>query len=1165
MSFLRVILRSLSHHWRSNLALALGIAAATAVITGALLVGDSVRGSLRRLTIERLGRIDEVVLSERFFRTELAVELQSNAEFQEHFSEAVPAILLQGTLQQNGNGGTSGGPARASGVTVLGCDQRLWTLGQGRPEVMPGRNEIVLNAPLARELGVGVGAEILLRLPRSNQVPADSPLGRKLDTIRSIGGLKVVSVVPATGLGRFGLRPSQQLPLNAFLDLATLQSALQQPTKANALLIAGTTADDAPSLTASASLVDAFQPSLADYGLTVQRARLLFNEPGADAATTVYDYWTLTSDRMMFAAATDSAAENALATAHAQPVLTYLANSISKDGTEIPYSTITAVDSVLPLGPIVDVAGIAIETLADDEIVLNSWAAADLGAQPGDHVSVSFFEPESTHGITRERTESFRVKAVVPLIDPTEPYDGAIPPRYEQLPTLANDRHLTPAVEGLTDRDSIDDWDAPFPFDHGRVRGQDEVYWDNHRTTPKAFVSLAAGRNLWGTRRFGQTTSWRVPATANIDGETVAEMLSAQLKRDRAHPGFQFLSVKRQGLAAARGTTPFELLFLGFSFFLIASAVMLVALLFRLGLEQRSPEVGLLLAVGLRQRQIAGMLTLEGAVVAELGAALGVAAGVGYAWIMLAGLRSWWLAAVVTPFLQLHVSWISLIVGYLVGYIVAVATILWSLRQLRRHSIRGLLAGQAAVTDQVTARTSRRSIIVRIVLFAFAVGLTILATQLGGEAQAGAFFGSGACILTAGILSTRSWLQPRPTRGTRSAPSLSLARLALSNAGRNPGRSTLTVGLVAAASFLIVAISAFRIAPTLEGAGGFDTLAESDRPIFHDLNTSDGRDELGIPEDDTRSLSHSEILSLRVQSGDDASCLNLFQAEQPRVLGVPQQMIEYFDDTDRTGFGWAAMTADQRHNPWLLLQDDQDDTIPVFLDKNTALYSLHLYGGIGEVFTIDDERGNETRLRVAGLLSNSIFQGSLLVGEPQFLELFPGVKGYQYFLVRSPEGTAEEVRGILEGRLSDQGLDTVDTARRLTSLLAVQNTYLATFQSLGALGLLLGTLGLGTVQLRNVFERRRELAVLRATGFRRGRLAQLVVWENTLLLLIGLAVGVFSAALTVLPHWLSGGAAVPVGSLMWMLGTVLVVGVAAGLLPLRATMRAPLVAALRGE
>ena len=89
--------------------------------------------------------------------------------------------------------------------------------------------------------------------------------------------------------------------------------------------------------------------------------------------------------------------------------------------------------------------------------------------------------------------------------------------------------------------------------------------------------------------------------------------------------------------------------------------------------------------------------------------------------------------------------------------------------------------------------------------------------------------------------------------------------------------------------------------------------------------------------------------------------------------------------------------------------------------------------------------------------------------------------------------------------------------------------------------------------------------MLRATGFRRGRLAQLVVWENTLLLLIGLAVGVFSAALTVLPHWLSGGAAVPVGSLMWMLGTVLVVGVAAGLLPLRATMRAPLVAALRGE
>src|SRR4029078_9338483 len=99
------------------------------------------------------------------------------------------------------------------------------------------------------------------------------------------------------------------------------------------------------------------------------------------------------------------------------------------------------------------------------------------------------------------------------------------------------------------------------------------------------------------------------------------------------------------------------------------------------------------------------------------------------------------------------------------------------------------------------------------------------------------------------------------------------------------------------------------------------------------------------------------------------------------------------------------------------------------------------------------------------------------------------------------------VAGALEEGLGVFGFDAQKTTERLAEFLAVQNTYLSTFQSLGGLGLLLGTFGLATVQLRNVLERRGELALLRATGFRRRRLAQLVMIENGLLLLGGLAVG----------------------------------------------------------
>jgi len=121
---------------------------------------------------------------------------------------------------------------------------------------------------------------------------------------------------------------------------------------------------------------------------------------------------------------------------------------------------------------------------------------------------------------------------------------------------------------------------------------------------------------------------------------------------------------------------------------------------------------------------------------------------------------------------------------------------------------------------------------------------------------------------------------------------------------------------------------------------------------------------------------------------------------------------------------------------------------------------------------------------------------------------------------------AEEVAAVLEERLSDQGFDAVPAQRRLADLLAVQNTYLSTFQSLGALGLLLGTFGLAAVQARNVLERRRELGLLRAVGFRAARLAGLVMLENVALLVGGLLTGTLAALVALLPQLFAGGAAV---------------------------------------
>jgi hypothetical protein len=379
---------------------------------------------------------------------------------------------------------------------------------------------------------------------------------------------------------------------------------------------------------------------------------------------------------------------------------------------------------------------------------------------------------------------------------------------------------------------------------------------------------------------------------------------------------------------------------------------------------------------------------------------------------------------------------------------------------------------------------------------------------------------------------------------------------------------------VAAATFLIVAISAFRIEPDQRGAGGFDVIAQSNRPLLYDLNTVDGRRKYAIAGDNEKLLGQTEFALLRVKGGDDASCLNLYQPQQPQILGVTQQMLDLLEANQEYEFSWAetaAETPQEQRNPWLLLGrefPDTPDAVPVILDKNTAMYSMHLFvgKGTGVVFEVQDGDGRVQKFRIVGLLSNSVLQGSLLISEANFKRLYPDISGYRLLLARGPRGTAgKNIVTALESSLSEQGLDAALCAARMRDLLAVQNTYLSTFQSLGALGLLLGTFGLATVQLRSVLERRGELALMRSTGFARGRLAQMVMLENIVLLAGGLLTGLVCALIAVLPHWLSGGAAIPLAELGIYLGIVLVVGLVSGLAAVRATLRAPLVGALRGN
>ncbi len=1013
-SLAQLVAAALWHHRRVYASVMLGVAVGTAVLSGALIVGESVRESLRRLTLERLGQVSEVLQATRYFRARWAQEVASLPHVQAHYRQVLPAMLVQGTVQA--------APSKrlSSRVQLLGVVPEFWSVGKvPEPVKHPGPSQVVLNAPLAQALGVQVGEEVLVRVRRITWIPEETPFGRKEEAVESLR-LEVCQVIPARGLGRFGLFPNQQLPQNAYLDLKVLQQLVRQPGRANSLLFVSLGAAEEPTAKPAVERLRALlRPRLEDYGLRVRQS--------------ARGYFQLSSNRLLLEPAVEAAAMKAWQDLNPQGVLTYLANWISVRGgkARVPYSTVSALDfsDTPPLGPWRDVQGRKLRSLGPGEIVLNSWTWEDLNRQlraqgekplqPGEPVELTYFVPQyATAGSQAEKTVRLRLAAVVPL--------------EQGSPAL--DPQLTPEVPGLTDKESLEDWDPPFEFYQSRVRPEDEQYWDRYRATPKAFVSLATGQRLWGTKRFGQLTAIHVPPHKGLTVSDLAQRLENHLQPRRL--GFELLEVKRQGLAASAGTTPFAQLFLSFSFFLILAAALLVMLLFRLGVEQRVRQVGLMLAVGFTPSRARAVLLAEGLAVAALGAAVGLALGAGFAWLMLFGLRTWWLGAVGTPFLNFHASWKSFAVGYVSGVVLSGLAVYWGLWMLRGLSVRALLAGKTQ--PGLATRPARRWpwMAGAVGLFLLGGGLSLWGLQLAGERQAPAFFGAGACVLLGGVVLVRLALA-QGTQGRLVRGGLwPLAHLAWGNTARHPVRSSWTVALMAAATFMIAGVNAFRLDPVNRpprkdsGDGGLALVAQS-LPIYRNLGDPEVLDQLAPLSDQQRQvLQGVRIYSFRLLPGEDASCRNLYQTSRPQVLGVPEEFIR------RGGFAWyasLAQTPEEKRNPWLLLQKDwgQDaqgrPRVPVVLDMNTAMFSLHLYQ-VGAEFVIQDRRGMQVPLVVVGMLQNSIFQGAVLMSQEQFQRHFPYITGFQFFAIEAPWEHVAEVEQVLEESLSDLGFDVQRTS-----------------------------------------------------------------------------------------------------------------------------------------
>ncbi|HET9225693.1 MAG TPA: FtsX-like permease family protein, partial [Thermoanaerobaculia bacterium] len=626
-------------------------------------------------------------------------------------------------------------------------------------------------------------------------------------------------------------------------------------------------------------------------------------------------------------------------------IFTYLATGLRTGDRLLPYSMVSGISGL---------------EVGDGEILLNRWAADDLEVQPGDPIEMSYLVMAPGGGLVeRKTTLKFR----------------GIQDTY--------DRSLTPTFPGIENAEDMSAWNPPFPVDLNVIRPKDEDYWDEHGPSPKAFISLAMAQKLWSTR-FGDLTAVRVPVEKE---EALRRELPQKLPLEPF--GLVFQPVRQQGIEASEGSTDFAGLFLAFSFFLILSAVLLVGLLFSLSVERRAGELGLLLSVGYPIRKVRRRLLAEGAVLAGLGSLLGLAGAAGYAWLLMAGLRSWWLPAVGTPHLFLHVSPLSLIIGWTASVLTVLLAIAWTIRRLSKLPAPALLAGSTAVQGSKEGRLARR-----LAPGAALVAVILLALSWK-ESSPVLWMGIGASLLVSGLSLVSLWLRrPRPARH------LTLSGMAARNGAASPGRSLLSVALVACACFVLVTVAANR-REAHGDEGGFPLYAESAVPVVQDPAEEAG-------------LEGVTIHSLYTVPGDDISCLNLFRPTRPRLLGIPSSFP-----------GFEALKADLG-----------PDVIPAVADANSATWILKL--GVGDELAMESESGRPVRIRLVGLLQRSVFQSEVLIPEAAMLRHFPGLARKTFFLIDGPPETAQ----TLEDALSRYGFDVSTTKERLASYHAVEDTYL---------------------------------------------------------------------------------------------------------------------------
>ncbi len=1057
MDFATLIARNISCHWRANLAAAGGFFLAAWILAGSLGVGDTLRNSLSRIAEEHIGKTGYAVLS-------------SSHLIRPGLSDTAGAALktkCSAVMLARGTASSDGGRKRANRIQVVGVDAGFADFSPACGSLGLKAGECLVNGRTADALGIGPGGEIVVRIGKAAAGSTYSAFIRDKD-ISSAVNLKVAGILPPEKFGNFSIGISQISPCNIFVDRKFLSERLGTADSANLFLVG-----EPGGLAKEEDIKAAFLKSLniSDLGIAIRE----IPERGL---------LQLESDGIFL----DSAEADAAMASGSDPlgVFCYFVNEISSKASSTPYSFVSSLpDSAM------------VPDLTDGQIIVNQWLADDLSAVRGDKLVLKYFLPKAGTSL-EEVSSGFEVAGVVPV-------EGA-----------ASDRFLMPDFKGIGETEKCGDWDPSLPISLSKIRPKDEDYWMKYRGTPKAFVTLADARKMWGGPK-SSLTAVRYLADKNSSGDIAAKFM---LHASGSSLGISVLPVGKNSRDAVANSIDFGGLFTSMSFFVIVSSLLLSSLILSFNIQNRRREISTMLSTGFSKTELRGIFLGEGMISAILGTFAGTLSSPACTGFLAWALAHAWNDAVRTSQLQVTITGTSMAIGFTACLLAASATVFFTCHRQFKGNLIGLARDVSDIGQGVAhpGRWFAAGVALSVAGLAFSSGIF----GFGETSGPGMFFLSGVAFLAASSAIFMGWMGKYRMQAGDGI--LQLHAIALRNLCRSRGRSMSVFCMVALPVFILAAVAVNRKSPSTDagssvsGTGGFQLFCETSIPVPYDPSSPQGIRKLGIED---AVADGASFVRMMVDDGDDASCLNLNQVTRPRLLGVdPDQFIS------RGAFKFAGTYKEVKGSPWTLLKEE-DAIVNGVADKNMIQWQLRK--SLGDIIEIPDADGGILKVRLAAALDNSILQGGIVVSTDVLSNHFPSA-GYKIFLVdiKSPS-VAEKATSQIAFALEDYGVEVVSSTERLDEFWSVERTYIDIFLVLGGFGLILGTAGLGMVILRNGLDRRREIAVLTALGFSRGEIYRLLSWEHSFVFAAGLLAGVFSAVIPQIPaHAGLAGIASPV-------------------------------------